>query len=544
MTAAVKPPSAVGTLVRLKWALTLSGLKTSAWQVVAMVLAALMALGTVVGTVVGAFAVGTAGQEWRPLLWVAMVVGGTVAILFVMLMQAMVFGEGSTMSMGKFAPFGIPDRSLQLGIILSSLSGVASLAATACLMLWSMAYRGYGAGAVLAQIIMAPCIVILTVCFCKAALALMDTLIGTAGGKSVVYVVVMLLVVTVSQLPSMLMNGSVTIGIDALLGPTEVFSWLPLGCLFAVPFDVAAGAWWAALARVAIAAFTVVACFLVSSWCLHRQRRTLGEQNGARSIKGIGAFARTADSPAGAICARVLSLLRRDVRQTMFLLLPVLFVALFFLQSGDVGPWFPFLGLLIAGWIMLMGEANGLAYDGMGFSMEVIAGVDGRTDRRGRVMAYVTLFVVYFVVLGLVTYAVTGVWRDAQDSLLALVFTVTGFSWSLASLGAAEVFNCAMIYPVPSMDKPFANPQGRMVAQAFIPFLFMGASALVMAPTIGGTLWLLFGAGLEYYPWIMAIALANGIAICALGVWLGAKLLDVRMLKVLRTLERNAALQQ
>ena len=72
----------------------------------------------------------------------------------------------------------------------------------------------------------------------------------------------------------------------------------------------------------------------------------------------------------------------------------------------------------------------------------------------------------------------------------------------------------------------------------------MGVSVLVMAPTIGGTLWLLFGAGVAYYPWIMAIALVNGIAICALGVWLGAKLLDARMLKVLRTLERNAALQQ
>ena len=34
-----------------------------------------------------------------------------------------------------------------------------------------------------------------------------------------------------------------------------------------------------------------------------------------------------------------------------------------------------------------MVESNGLAYDGRGFTMEVIAGVRGRTDRIGRVRA-------------------------------------------------------------------------------------------------------------------------------------------------------------
>lgn len=34
-------------------------------------------------------------------------------------------------------------------------------------------------------------------------------------------------------------------------------------------------------------------------------------------------------------------------------------------------------------------ESNGLAYDGRGFTMEVIAGVRGRTDRIGRVRVYV-----------------------------------------------------------------------------------------------------------------------------------------------------------
>ena len=57
-SAGTAAPNMPWTLVRLRWTLTNAALKTSPWQVVAYVLAYLLALGTVVGTGILAFAVG------------------------------------------------------------------------------------------------------------------------------------------------------------------------------------------------------------------------------------------------------------------------------------------------------------------------------------------------------------------------------------------------------------------------------------------------------------------------------------------------------
>ncbi|MEE1297026.1 MAG: ABC transporter permease, partial [Bifidobacterium sp.] len=507
------------------------------------------AVGALAGTAVLAWLAGTPAARrldgLADTLPAVMVVGVSAAILMAMLLQAMVFGEGSTLSMRRFAPYGIPDRTLQLGLTIASLTGGCALTATVCLMLWAMAYRPLGAAAVAAQLIMAPCAVILAVCFCKAVLALLDLLIDSRGGKSAFYVVTMLLLVTVCQLPGLFADTGASLELPADGPLVATLSWLPLGCLFQVPFDVAAGQWWPAVARVAIAALAAALCCLVCAWCLGLQRRRAGASGATtRAVHGLGLFARLPASPTGAIAARVLTILRRDVRQGLFLLMPLLFVVLFLFQVRQMGAWFPFMGLVVAGWIMLMGEANGLSYDGMGYAMQAIAGVDGRTDRRGRALAYVPLLVVYFVALGAVTGLCSGAWRTPRDAAIAATLTALGLGWALASLGVAEVFNCTLMYPVPSMDKPFSNPPGRMVAQALVPCLFLLASLVAMAPTFAGAVAIALAAGARHFGWIAPMALANGVGICALGVWWGAKLLDSRGTRVLDTLRSNASLQQ
>lgn len=538
------------TLVRLKWSLMVASLRTSPWQVVALVIGCLLAAGALLGTAVGAVMAGStqfaSSTQWATFMPTVMVIGGTLSILMVVLMQIMVFGESSTMTMSKFAPFGIPDRTLQYGLILAALSGIAPLTLTVCLLMWAAAYRSLGVTAIVAQLLMAPCIVILAVCFCKTVLAVVDVFVDSAGGKSTLYVLVMLIFITLCQLPSVLTNGGITMSMAALATMTQILAWLPLGCLFQVPFDVAQGSIGLALTRIAIGIVFTVLCFLVSSWCLRHQRRTLGgSARSGRTVSGFDVFSRMPDTPSGAISARILTILRRDVRQAMFLLIPVLFVVLFSLEARTVDVWFPFIGALVGGWVVMIGEANGLSYDGRGFTMQIIAGVDGRTDRRGRIGAYVRLLALYFVFLGVLAGVLgTVVAHSPQNWLLGITLTVTGFGWALAGLGVAEVLNCTMLYPVPTLEKPFANPQGRMVAQVFIPFLYLIAAALTMLPTaIAAIVFIgvLEGVG---YPWIMLVAVANGAGICALGNWWSARLLNTRMLVVLHPLERNASLQQ
>ena len=182
-------------------------------------------------------------------------------------------------------------------------------------------------------------------------------------------------------------------------------------------------------------------------------------------------------------------------------------------------------------------ESNGLAYDGRGFTMEVIAGVRGWADRLGRVRVYVGIMVVYMALLYVGCVVIVGVtagrWAQPDDLIIGLFFLAVGLGVGFSGLGVAEITSCVLMYPVASMDKPFSSPQGRAMAQGFFPFVYMLGSMLLMLPTgIAG--WLV----------IIPVALANGIGVLALGTWLGGKLLEARILSIVSTLDSFASLQK
>lgn len=533
------------TLVRLRWALTNAALKTSPWQIVAYVLAYLLAAGTVVGTGVLAFAVGhgMAHDVW-PYLPVIMPLAGTAGILFVALLQAMFIGENSTMSMDKFAPYGIPDRTLQLGLLLAGLTGIPAITALVSFMLWAMAYRGFGAAAVASQLVAAPLIVLTAMCVSKALLAVADIITDSQAGKNIFYVVVIMLFVALAQMPNILMINEVSVEATSLIPVARVFGWLPLGAPFMLPFDAASGQWLFWVLHVLCALALCAVCFLVSQWCLHWQRTHSSDAVRAKAAKGLGLFSRMPDSPSGAISARLGSLLRRDARQSMMYIMPLFFVVIFALENKDIGSWFVWMGVLLGGMFMSLTESNGLAYDGQGFVMEVIAGTRAIDDRTGRVRIYLIIDTVYIALLSVITFIITGDWSSPSGLAGAFTFIAASWGWAVASLGVAEMFNCSVLYPVPSMAKPFTNPQGRGAAQAFLPFLYMLASLASILPTAIVAIVIFATGNGAAYPWIIPVALANGVVFLCLGTWLGAKLLRTRMLKVVQTLDSFAALQQ
>ncbi len=531
--------------MRLRWALTNAALKTSPWQIVAYVLAYLLAAGTVVGTGVLAFAVGhgMAHDVW-PYLPVIMPLAGTAGILFVALLQAMFIGENSTMSMDKFAPYGIPDRTLQLGLLLAGLTGIPAITALVSFMLWAMAYRGFGAAAVVSQLVAAPLIVLTAMCVSKALLAVADIITDSQAGKNIFYVVVIMLFVALAQMPNILMINEVSVEAASLIPVARVFGWLPLGAPFMLPFDAANGQWLFWVLHVLCALALCAVCFLVSQWCLHWQRTHSSDAVRAKAAKGLGLFSRMPDSPSGAISARLGSLLRRDARQSMMYIMPLFFVVIFALENKDIGSWFVWMGVLLGGMFMSLTESNGLAYDGQGFVMEVIAGTRAIDDRTGRVRIYLIIDTVYIALLSVITFIITGDWSSPSGLAGAFTFIATSWGWAVASLGVAEMFNCSVLYPVPSMAKPFTNPQGRGAAQAFLPFLYMLASLASILPTAIVAIVIFATDNGAAYPWIIPVALANGVVFLCLGTWLGAKLLRTRMLKVVQTLDSFAALQQ
>ena len=551
------------TLVRLRWALTFAALCKSVWQTVAYVLSMMIAAGTILGTGILAWFVGTlpsfvTDSGGYPLnilgpngiVNAAVVLVGTVMTVFIGFIQLMMLGEGSTMSPRKFALYGIPDRDLQYGLLLSGLVGLPAITGMVSLMLWTLAYRHMGAGVILVSLIAAVLAVITMMSVSKLLIALSTTLVTSKRGKSAFYLVVVLLFVVICQLPNILVNSGVAFGFKAETwsAASAIASWTPFGAAFQLPFDALTGDWVALIVRIAILAAAWIVCFVICTWCLRHERLTVGANGPAVAVKGIGAFAWMPDSASGAVSARLLTYLKRDPRQAIMFAVPVLFLIIFTFQAHGISAviW---QSLIWCGWFMSIAESNGLAYDGRGFVMEVIAGVRGRTDRFGRVRVYVGIMVIYMVLLyvaGIILVGATsGRWLHAEDLGVGLIFVAAGLGVSFSSLGVAEITSCVLMYPVASMNKPFSSPQGRVMAQCFFPFVYMLGSLAFMLPTgIVALVMLLTGAEGGLWLALIPVVLANGIGALVLGTWLGGKLMDTRMLSIVATLDSFASLQK
>ncbi|WEV65278.1 ABC transporter permease [Bifidobacterium sp. ESL0764] len=557
----------IATMVRLKWALTWATMRKSAWQTISFVLTALIALALVVGVGIFAWRFGPDPHvpgDMAPVdaMRFAMVLLGTLLTLMVVMLQAMMIGGGTAMGVRRFALFGIEDKTLQTGLIASSMAGIPAIVGMVALAEWAMAYRRLGAGMVVAALVSAP-LAILTICMLgRMVTSLLDALVRTKHGQTVLYIVMFLIFLAIVEIPAMLgggaaggslsENGSVeiTAGTEAQISEamrslsdvTAVLSFTPLAAAFALPFDVASGAWGALLCRLVVLAATWVLCFAVGLWCLKHERLMSGsEDSHSATIKGIGAFGWMPDSPSGAVSARLVTYLRHDPRQFMFLLMPLLFAVIMLVTAhGHALAAFP--ALILAGLFMNFVESNGLAYDGQGFAMQVLAGLKGCDDRRGRVRVYAVFSLVYLALIALVLMVFTGSWANAGDWRQMSVFFGFGVAFDLVGLGVAEVMSCMAIYPVPSIDKPFATPQGRALAQLVMPLLYMLLVVVLVLPS--GLMMLVPFS--RFWPfWALGVcAVIDGVVVLAVGTWLGGKLLDRRQLKVLATLDSMATLQQ
>ena len=563
--------TAVMTIVRLRWALTLAAVRKSSGQLVGCLIGLISAVGAVCGVAYAGWLLGqgpdavpqgllaligpegaglSAAVAYAEVFRVAVILSGAFLTLVVLIMQVVYLGQGSALSPHKFTLYGIPDRQLSLGLLIAGLTGVPSLTGVLCVALWALAYRWMGVVPVLVGVASSPLAIVVIMSLSKLAIAASTSLVCSNRGRNAFYAVAVIVCVVIFQVPNLLVNSGMGIDFGALGVAADVLGWTPLSAPFCLPFDAAAGEWLAFVGHCAVCAATVALCFMGTTWCLRHDRLTEGASRGGRRTMGLGLFGWVPDSPSGAVSARFASYLRRDPRQGMLFAMPIIFVALMMLQARGLAimPW---AGLTMGVWFMTMGEANGLAYDGRGYAMEVIAGVPGAADRLGRVRTLVVLIVGYVVALAVIIAAVTVRWTPQMDDaplmpmpLLAAGFTGGALGLGFAGIGLAEVLSVLLMYPVPSIDRPFSTPQGRAVAQVFFPLVQAFGIVVLMLPTVVAGVLIGVLAPSPAWLWLLGpIALANGAAVLALGTWLGGKLLDARSLNVLATLDQFASLQ-
>ncbi|RXZ45935.1 hypothetical protein [Agromyces binzhouensis] len=512
----------VAQLLRLKLRLLGNIFKRSAWQVVGLSVAIVYGLG--ISALLFLILVGLRSVDDVALVRDVLVVCGAATVVG-FLVVPLVFGVDDTMDPRRFALFGIPDRTIALGLALSAMIGVPAVALaivlTGTVVTWS---RGFGStvfavlGALLA---FATCLLA-----ARLTAGIAGLLLETRRARDVGTVLGVLFVVMIAPIAVALTTvdwaASGRLAIGAIAG---ALSWTPLGAAFAVPGEAASGAWGVALVKLLIAGASVWLGWLAWKALVAKMLVTPGREASVRSYHGLGWFGRTTSGPTGAIAARSTTYWFRDSRYWVSLLMVPIAPVLVMLPLGIAGVPSMYLGLipvplvcLLLGWSL----HNDTAYDNTAIWLHVASGVRGAADRFGRL---VPVLVAGILVIGLgsaVTVFVLDDWR-LLPSLLGVSTALL-----LAGLGVGSITSAAMPYPVVKPgDSPFQQPQSTGGITALVQSLAMFAALLIAAPAI----WFAALGIFDDPSWHMVSLAAGaglGVLVLVIGVFGGGRVFERR----------------
>lgn len=547
--------SMIFTMVRLRWALTFSVMRKSIWQKIGFAIAIVFGLALIC-------ALGFAGWEtgkyinpgmladtknWQEFQLAPIMVASIVSI-FTLFINVFMFGSDTTLKSRSFALYGIPYVKQQAGMLLGSLFGALSVSCTIALALWSLAYRSFGIVPVLVSVIAAPLYVATIVSLSKMLIELLDTILINKRSRNIFYFAIF--IAYMIFVSSMNTHSPSPNGIALGTSFCAASAFTPLSAAMALPLDAINGNWLALAIRFLICVVTIAACFAISVFCAKLEPKLLrGEQKTVVKTKGIGLFAAVPDNTVGAIIARIISVMRRDMRQ-LFLLIAPLFMLVVAGGSSFKAKGFDSLtdNLGVSGWMMyaalLMGMVvgNNIAYDGTAFTMHAIIGVKGLHDRLANAIVWSVICAVYFAIIGVGIYVFLFFVANVQQNVNAVMFQILSpIGIAFASIGIGLISSCIAMYPVASIEKPFSRPQGSAGGRSFAAIGFMLLSVVCMIPSVAAAIAFMILA--PQLLWIASILfVVNGLIVLVVGVILGGKVMDKRMIRIVENLRRFASI--
>ena len=547
--------SMIFTMVRLRWALTFSVMRKSIWQKIGFGIVIVFGLAIICALGFAGFQAGkylnpgmlADTKDWQEFQVIPIMVASIVSI-FTLFINLFMLGSDTTLKSRSFALYGIPCVKSQAGMLLGSLFGALSISCTIALALWSLAYRNFGIVQVLASVIAAPLYVATIVSLSKMLIELLDTILINKHSRNIFYIVIF--VAYMIFVASMNRHGSSPNEIVFGSSFCAVSAFTPLSAAIALPLDAINGNYLALVIRFFICVVTIAACFAISVFCAKLEPKLLrGEQKTVVKTKGIGFFAAVPDNIVGAIIARIISVMRRDMRQLFLLIAPLFMLVVAGGGSFNTKGFGTIAdGIGVSGWMMyaafLMGMVvgNGIAYDGTAFTMHAIIGVKGVHDRLANAIVWSVLCAVYFAILGVGVYVFLFFVANIHQSVSAVMFqTLSPMGVAFATIGIGLISSCIAMYPVASIEKPFSRPQGSAGARSFAPLGFMLLSAVCMIPSIAAAIaFMILNTNLL---WIASILfVVNGAIVLVVGVIISGKVMDKRMIRIVENLRRFASI--
>lgn len=526
----------VGTLVRLKLTLLRRSLQGQTAKIIGLVVIGLYALGALVW-----LSVALLGLRGAP---VALHGGATTAGFAALTLgwplgTLLVSGSDQTLDPGRFALFPVRARQLMPGLLVSGLVGIGGiftvLLALVQAVSWSTAAVPLALAVVAAILGCATCILL-----ARTAAATFSSALSTRRYRDGAALLLGLLALGSGVGIQLVMRwlGNIDQLERRAARLASVASWTPFGWAWALPWDAATGRWGQLAAHAALAVALVAVLWLLWERSLSRALTSPLESGGAGGrAKAHSVVDRLVPSgPVGAIASRSLRYWRRDPRHLVLaasvLLMPVLMLAPSLiggsaensLASGRGILFPPIFSMLLMGSLAVAQE---ISYDGTPLWMHISAGISGRADRLGRLLAAGWILLPVALLIDVVLMAVSGGWALAPElvggtvgSLLvgAAVGTVTGAYWQVPQ-------------PPPGQNA-FSRGEGGGAAGILLSFVSMFATGLLALPFI---IPLFLTGGRPWLGWLLLFAAPlYGAALLAGSVVWGGRVLDRSWPEVLK----------
>ncbi|WP_157002458.1 hypothetical protein [Agromyces laixinhei] len=512
----------VAQFLRLKLRLLGNIFRRSPWQVVGIVIGLVYGLG--MAALLVAFLVGLRFVDDVALIRDGFVLAGALTVLGFIIVP-LIFGVDDTMDPRRFALFGLPDRSLAIGLAVAATVGIPALV-LGIVLLGTVVTWSRGVGEALLALIAAAMAFATCLLLARVATGIASLLLATRRARELSGVLGLLLVIMASPFIVVLVSvdwaGS---GVQVMESLAGALSWTPFGAVFAIPGDAANGQWVPAILKLLIAAATLVVIWFGWQALVAKMLVTPGREASAKSYRGLGWFDRLPQSAAGVVAARSFTYWFRDARYWISLVIVPIVPIIVMVPLNLAGVPTEYLWLipvplmcLFLGWSL----HNDTAYDSTAIWLHVVSGVRGVSDRVGRL---VPVLVAGVLVIGLgsaVTVFVLNDWR--------LLPSILGVSTALllAGLGVGSITSARFPYPaVKPGDSPFQQPQATGTITALVQSVTMLGSLLIALPAV-----VFAGLGIFVDPAWHAASFASGIGlgllVLVIGVMAGGRVFDRR----------------
>jgi ABC-2 type transport system permease protein len=512
----------VAQFLGLKIRLLANLFSRSPWQVVGIVVGLLYGLAVAAGFVV--VLVGLRYVEDVALIGHGMVVAGSVLVLGFLVIP-LVFGVDDSMDPRKFALLGIPNRQLALGLAASALVGVPAITLTLVL-LGTVVTWSRGIGVTVLAIVAGALLLATCTLASRVSTSIAAFLLATRRSREFTGLIGVLLLVMISPVVALLLTVDwPRYGLDLISGLADILGWTPLGAGWAVPADVATGAWGPAVLKLLIAAGTVVVLWYAWEALVAKMLVTPGREAHLKQYGGLGWFDRMPRTPIGAIAARSITYWGRDSRYWVSLIMIPIVPVIAMVPLAIAGVPMNYLALLpvplmclFLGWSV----HNDVAYDNTAIWLHVASGTRGVADRIGRL---VPALIAGIVIIGLgsaVSIYFYGDW-EALPSMLGVSTCIL-----LAGLGFSSYTSARFPYPTTKPgDSPFAQPQASDTASALIQSLSFTGSVILSLPAVVCALLGIFVDPVWHTPALFA-GVGVGLVAVITGIWLGSRTFERR----------------